>query len=139
MCIILDTHCVSKFNESKVAREWVKKNGKIAYAYTERFRSEWKGQKYEQLRTWAEKGTLKEMCPEKVEKVAKKLEAERKLKVKGCMKSGDTHIIALAMVSGAKLLMTGDTKLRKDFKNKRLVGGKIYQGQQRLLMEAKCP
>ena len=45
------------------------------------------------------------------------------------LKSNDPHVIALAQVSGARLLYTNDGDLQKDFKNKNLVdnpAGKIY-------------
>ena len=43
--------------------------------------------------------------------------------------SDDTHVLALALVSGARLLYTNDAALIKDFKNRRIVanpGGKVY-------------
>jgi hypothetical protein len=44
------------------------------------------------------------------------------------MKSKDYHVVALARVSGARLLCTSDAALMKDFKNKQLVrAGKIYK------------
>lgn len=43
--------------------------------------------------------------------------------------SNDEHVIALALVSGARLLYTNDNALMKDFKNPKIVArphGKIY-------------
>ena len=43
--------------------------------------------------------------------------------------SNDTHIIALAQISGARLLYSNDKALQKDFKNKQLIDnprGRIY-------------
>ena len=45
------------------------------------------------------------------------------------LNSDDPHIIALALVSGARLLYSNDLPLQKDFKNTKIVGkpkGKIY-------------
>ena len=45
------------------------------------------------------------------------------------LKSDDPHIIALALVSGARLLYSNDLALQKDFRNAKFVGkpkGKIY-------------
>ena len=45
------------------------------------------------------------------------------------LKSDDPHVIALAQVSGARLLYTNDEDLQKDFRNKNLINnpaGKIY-------------
>lgn len=42
-------------------------------------------------------------------------------------KSNDPHIIALAQVSGARLLYSNDKKLQEDFKDPKLVNdGKVY-------------
>ena len=48
---------------------------------------------------------------------------------KGLCKSDDTHVIALAKVSGARLLYSNDANLQDDFGNKNLIDkprGKIY-------------
>ena len=45
------------------------------------------------------------------------------------LKSDDPHVIALAQVSGARLLYTNDEDLQKDFRNTNLVNnpsGKVY-------------
>jgi len=47
----------------------------------------------------------------------------------GTCKSDDPHIIALAQISGARLLYTNDKALQKDFKRKELIDSprwKIY-------------
>lgn len=66
---------------------------------------------------------------------AKIIEMERanlladQLKNENCCESDDQHIIALAQISGARLLYSNDRTLHKDFKNKKLIDnprGKIY-------------
>ena len=45
------------------------------------------------------------------------------------MKSDDPHVIALAQVSGARLLYSNDSDLQDDFKDRRLINnprGKVY-------------
>ena len=45
------------------------------------------------------------------------------------LQSNDAHVIALAQLSGARLLYTNDGDLQKDFRNKNLVDnpeGKVY-------------
>lgn len=52
-----------------------------------------------------------------------------KLINEGLCKSDDEHIIALAQISGARLLYSDDGDLLQDFKNKRLIPnprGKVY-------------
>ncbi len=59
--------------------------------------------------------------------------------------SDDAHIVALARVSGARILCSSDKALRKDFRNPDLVKaprGSVYQnaGHQHLLVhQGKCP
>jgi hypothetical protein len=58
-------------------------------------------------------------------------------------KSNDQHVLALAQVSGARILFSHDKNLHKDFKNTSIVPspkGKVYQycHQQRILDETKC-
>jgi len=67
------------------------------------------------------------------------------LRGSGTCRSNDHHIVALAVVSGARLLYTNDRNLTDDFKDKRLIDnprGKVYsttgstrydQGKKRLL------
>lgn len=66
---------------------------------------------------------------------------EEYVKSLGICVSNDTHIIALARVSGARLLCSKDKDLHKDFKNKDLIDpkGSIYQGVNHLnLIPAYC-
>ena len=59
----------------------------------------------------------------KINEVKKKLKAEQKCR------SNDLHIIALAIVSGARLLYSQDQLLQQDFRDKALIDqprGKIY-------------
>ena len=54
---------------------------------------------------------------------------EEKLLQEERCRSNDTHVIALAQISGARLLYSNDKDLHIDFKNKRLIDeprGKIY-------------
>ena len=51
------------------------------------------------------------------------------LKKEGVCKSDDEHVVALAKLSGARLLYSNDDKLQKDFKNKELIDnprGSVY-------------
>lgn len=56
-------------------------------------------------------------------------ERERKIVQEFQMKSNDPHIIALAQLSGARLLFSNDTDLHQDFRDSRLIHspyGHIY-------------
>ncbi len=51
------------------------------------------------------------------------------LRKEGVCKSNDVHVLALALVSGARLLYTNDAALKDDFGNPEIVArprGKIY-------------
>ena len=50
---------------------------------------------------------------------------ELALELKADCESNDSHIIALARVSGARLLFTRDNSLKRDFKNRKLLGGSV--------------
>ena len=55
----------------------------------------------------------------------------RVLKEQGIYRSDDEHVLALAGVSGARLLFTNDPALEKDFKNRRIINsgkgrGRVY-------------
>ena len=68
-------------------------------------------------------GRIKREDPHKVEAQTSKLKNE-----KAC-KSNDQHIIALAQLSGARLLFSNDSDLQQDFKNKKLIDnprGRVY-------------
>ncbi|MCY4261408.1 MAG: PIN domain-containing protein [Rhodobacteraceae bacterium] len=65
-------------------------------------------------------------------------------------KSNDHHVLALARVSGARLLYTNDQKLIKDFTNREIIdmprgrvytdrqSGKFTKGHEKLLRENVC-
>ena len=56
------------------------------------------------------------------------------------IRSDDPHILALARAAGVSLLYTRDRKLRRDFKDREMVGGTIYRNRQdaSLLSEDAC-
>jgi len=65
---------------------------------------------------------------EDVDKATRQLKSASKGTSDACV-SNDHHIIALAIVSGARLLYTNDQKLQKDFCNTNLISnprGKVY-------------
>ena len=140
MCIILDVNRIGKFKnpadeDMGPVRYWLQsKNGKIVCSDTEQFKREWDaGGGHRLRRDLQRRGKLNLISPQKV------LEKEDELK--GQIKSNDPHIIALAMVADVKVLVSEDKTLHKDFKNPRLVGGRVYQtkSHSRLLRKDTCP
>ena len=76
---------------------------------------------------------FKEMPAQEVQEKAAELE--------GRIESDDPHIIALAIIAEVKVLVSNDRRLHEDFKNRNLVGGKVYQtkSHSRLLTRDTCP
>ena len=61
-------------------------------------------------------------------------EQTRKVERSGGYRSDDPHVLALAQISGARLLFTNDQDLQQDFKDSKLIGppgGKIYTTRER--------
>lgn len=70
-------------------------------------------------------------------------QAERRINAKRVCRSNDCHVIALAVVSGARLLYSHDKALHADFKNEKLISnprGSVYQKKShaKLLRKASC-
>lgn len=140
MCIILDANRLGEFNgeppdeDMKPVRRWVdERNGRIVYADTEKFRDEWdRGGGYQLRRQLQRRGKLKLISNQDVEQKTRELEGE--------IASNDAHIIALALVAGVKVLVSGDTALIRDFKA-RVRRGKVYTKKEHahLLTKDTCP
>ena len=140
MCIILDVNSIGKFKnpddeDMEPVRHWLEsKNGKIVYSYTEQFNKEWdEGGGYQLRRSLQRRDKLKEIPAQDVQAKADELE--------GQIRSDDPHIIALAIIAEVKVLVSNDRRLHEDFKNRNLVGGKVYQtkSHSRLLTRDTCP
>ena len=79
------------------------------------------------FRQWAKvaglSGRMRTADQSQVDARAEELRGEKKYR------SNDPHIIALAQVSGARLLYSNDGKLQQDFKDKNMINsprGKVY-------------
>ena len=130
MCAIVDANVASEVFGPRPSPAgdgflgWVVKGGRLVAGgknlrelerSTPRF-SEWAGQA-------VSSGRLRLVDKKPVEH-----ESER-LRVNGMCQSNDEHIIALARVSGARLLYSNDVDLQQDFKSKTLIDnprGSVY-------------
>ena len=142
MCIVVDANMFGAFkdpaNENmESVWNWLrKKNGKIAYSNTKKFEEEWeRGGMTSLIKLLRQSGQLKEIPPQEVE--AKENELNRI----DTIRSDDPHIIALAIIANVKVLVSNDRTLHEDFKNRNLVGGRVYQtkSHSRLLRKDTCP
>lgn len=140
MCVILDVNNIGKFNEPadedmKPVWNWLdRQNGKIAYASTKKFEEEWeRGGGIQLRRELQRRNKLKEIPAQDVQEKADELQDR--------IESDDPHIIALAVIAEVKVLVSNDRRLHEDFKNRNLVGGKVYQtkSHSRLLTKDTCP
>ena len=143
MCIIVDTNTFHKFknpDDEDMEPVWTwleKRDGKIAYSDIEKLEEEWDNGGMQNLRNrLRQRGKLKIVSPQDVQEKADEL--------KGEIASNDEHIIALAIVSGVKVLVSyreGNRNLFEDFKNRNLVRGRVYtrKTHARLLTKDTCP
>lgn len=142
MCIILDTNTFGKFrnsNDEDMAPVWKwldNRNGKIVYANTKKFEDEWEKGGMSHLRDQMMRAGQLKLVSEGVQEKADELEAE--------IVSNDAHIIALALVAGVNVLVSyreGDRNLFADFKNRQLVGGRVYtrKSHEHMLTRDTCP
>lgn len=154
MCVILDTNTFSRFRDPndkdmEPVREWLRrKNGKIVYSNTEKFKKEMKKGGMEH---W-----IKERSRANQFKLVTEGVKEKEKELKDKIKSDDEHIIALALVTGVKILISyseikrgpkgdapkGDGDLFDDFRDRSLIGGKVYTRKshaQRMLTKDTCP
>ena len=143
MCIIVDTNTFHKFknpDDEDMEPVWTwleKRDGKIAYSDIEKLEEEWDNGGMQNLRNrLRQRGKLKIVSPQDVQEKADEL--------KGEIASNDEHIIALAIVSGVKVLVSyreGDRNLFEDFKNRNLVWGRVYtrKTHARMLTKDTCP
>lgn len=102
----------------------------------------------ENFRVWWQQAVLAGLAI-RVDDDAVCRETTRLAKQEAC-RSNDEHVVALALVGGARLLYTNDRKLQVDFKDRELIDeppGKVYstlrsgaftQSKKRLLATSSC-
>ncbi len=135
MCAIIDAsvaHEVFGDNRPEAGEEffrWINK-GKGRLVVGSKLLDELKKTKYNR---WMRRAILytrlvRQLPGEEVKAKTKELEKQKR-KRKDTYKSNDPHVLALAQVSGARLLYVNDRDLEADFKNKNLIDrpeGKLY-------------
>ena len=140
MCVILDANMFGEFKDQsnedmQPIWNWLEnKNGKIAYTNTRKFDEEW------------ERGGVTDLIKllkqaDKLKEVPSPVVQQKENELIGKIVSDDPHIIALAIVADVTVLVSSDQALHRDFKNRNLVGGKVYQNKKhaRLLTKDTCP
>lgn len=139
MCIIIDTNTFGDFSKPSdrtvvALQRWLgSKQGKVIYSPIE----EWEVFPKELLRSLMRSDSLTLIPSEEVYKEAERLEADTELQ----LKSNDAHILAVARLSGARILYSRDRKLHTDFKNSSIIrGGMVYSSwkHRQLLYDNPC-
>lgn len=129
MCVIVDANVAHSLFDSKkqtpagkALLKWIEKGRSIITGgqLTEEL------YQHQSVKEWAKQnrrsGRVKTYSHDNIKQQIKRLK-------QGPMQSNDSHIIALARVSRARLLYSKDQKLQLDFKDKKLIDkpvGKIY-------------
>ena len=132
MCIIVDTNRLDVFlsgqdNEDvKPIYDWLNnRSGKIVYSTGAKFNEEVKKSKRRALSELLSSGKARFVSGEE-------LESERQRLIEDSdHRSDDIHVLALALVSGARLLYTEDQALRSDFRKGKWKNGKFIIGNPR--------
>ena len=136
MCIIIDNNKFGEIDSPDAApiRKWLQRDGNIVYCVGGKFK-EVPGKARVHLALYKRKNKAVSYPWDKVQSEMASLP--------GGIKSDDEHILALARVSGARLLFSGDQDLHDDFKNADIISnpkGKVYQTQEHghLLTSSVC-
>ena len=136
MCIIIDNNKFGEFDSPDAAPilQWLERGGNVVYCVGGKFK-EVPSKAQDLLFEYEQKGKATRYLWNKIQSEMASLPDG--------IKSDDEHILALARVSGARLLFSGDKDLHDDFKNPKIIGkpgGKVYQTQQheRLLTSSVC-
>ena len=142
--MIIDANKLGVFLSDEMAEDakpihgWLSKGwGNLVYSTGGGFADEVGGRSRAKLARYAQAGRATVIPASAFE------DDERQLADNAAVRSDDSHVLALARYSGARVLYTGDTALIGDFKKKQLIDkprGKIYSGAKnaRLLTRTTC-
>ena len=126
MCMIVDTNRLSVFlrkpnNEDVVPiRDWLNKGrGKVVYSTGGKFEKDINEFARNTLNELTRGGKAKLIPQQQLKSDISRLEKDSNYE------SNDAHVLALAVVSGARLLYTEDKALRDDFKKGKWKNGKF--------------
>lgn len=144
MCMIVDTSRMADLlaepakEDATPVRRWVDGGaGNLVYTTGDKFDQEMTDRALDWLSEREKAGRAKLILPASVQSEVRRLESLNRLR------SDDAHVLALARVSGARLLYTRDKALMDDFRDPEIVPrprGKIYSGAKnaRLLTANAC-
>ena len=132
MCIIVDANKLGEFlanppnDDAAPIRQWLERPngaGTLVYSTGGKFAGELGRRARTRLAVYAQAGKAR-LVP--THRFSDDVDT---LRTSGRLRSDDPHVLALARVSGARLLYTGDQNLIADFKDRYLIRsprGKVY-------------
>ena len=136
MCIILDANIIATFNDRKPESEPIRilvEKGKLKIAIGGKLTEELSKTRFLSTATvYSRLGFIKQFSSDLIEDQVSILRSKHASE-KVVIESNDIHVLALAIVSGSRLLYTSDKKLKSDFKKKKIIptrsgcSGKIYR------------
>ncbi len=143
MCVIIDTNKLSAFFDasdeaSATLLKWVINGGSIVYATSGRYAEEIeRTNSMPRLIELSRHARLYAVPPDDLDDCVAELEKA------GKCRSGDLHILALALASGARIFYTDDEDLRKDIRNPAILHerrGHVYSNKshRHLLTKKNC-
>ena len=142
--MIIDANRLGVFLSDQMAEDakpihgWLNKGwGNLVYSTGGAFADEIRGRSRTKLAGYAQAGRATVIPAEEFE------EDEQQLRDNEAVRSDDPHVLALARLSGARVLYTGDQALTQDFKDKQLIDkprGKVYSRARNanLLTQSTC-
>ena len=127
MCVIVDASLEGRFfrldPELLPLWKWIDDGNAVLVVGGKLTRELFKNNRArDQIQTWLRAGLAHQVPPSDV--------ATEASEIKGRCKSNDSHVIALARLSGARLLCACDSDLEDDFRNPALINkprGSIYK------------
>ena len=145
MCLIVDADRMGVFLETpehedaRPVHEWLRRGvGRLVYSTGGKFDAELYQRARELLGAYRRAGRATFVPEDTFRDDAHRLNEDVELR------SNDAHVLALARASRARLLFTGDKRLKADFKDAQIISkprGKIYSGAKnsQLLNANACP
>lgn len=129
MCIILDVHKVdfvlgnaTSYAEKVIARRILKRSLGLAAGGTRYFREMSKSVSQDGQQFFVELWRNPDQPVRADLQLSSQVDAEeQRLIDRGVCESCDEHIIAIALLTGARLLFSGDLPLGRDFRNRKIV------------------
>jgi rRNA-processing protein FCF1 len=140
MCIIIDANCVHHVvrltDDGKPVVRWLLK-GKGGLVVGGKIKRELSRAGFgPTMIVLSRAGRLKQLDDDAVDGL------EKKIKEQGRCKSNDPHVLAVAVMSGCRLVFSNDQDLHTDAKNRTILDppASIYQSEdhEHLLTECKC-